>query len=183
MAYRLSFWHVLEAFFVPVDYLYWAIFLSGVAIPLGALVYALRAGVPCRKLIFLPAAVMVVLATIVGISLLYTGSGWLLEDGGFRIKANPGPPALVELKNARIALVESTGPWQPTLRMRGLGLPGVSIGRFRFKNGKEALYFRHLKAPKAVVLESEDRYYVLSYPGVEELYRKLIARGAQPSRL
>ncbi|MDH7576448.1 MAG: hypothetical protein QHH75_01255 [Bacillota bacterium] len=186
MAYQLSFWEVIKAFFVPVDpvfYLFLAILLAGVGIPVGSLLYALRKGVPFRKLLLMPVTVMVVLAVIPVMSLLYTGSGWRLENGKLQMKATPGALESVELKKARVTLVESTGPWQATLRTNGIGLSGFSAGRFKFKNGKEALYFRYVESPHKVVLESDGRYYVLSYPGVEELYWELIARGARPAEL
>ncbi len=180
MAYQLSFWEVIKVFFVPVDPVFYLFLVSGVGIPLASLLYALRKGIPFRKLLFLPVIVMVVLAAIPVISLLYTGSGWRLENRKLQIKANPGAPETIELKKARVTLVESNGAWQPSLRINGIGLRGLSAGRFKFINGKEALYFRYVESPHKVVLESDGRYYVLSYPGVEEFYQELIARGALP---
>lgn len=40
------------------------------------------------------------------------------------------------------------------------------------------MVFRHLNSPQMVVLEYNDSYYVLSHPGVEELYEQLVNMGA-----
>ncbi|AEG16664.1 hypothetical protein G7K71_17320 [Desulfofundulus sp. TPOSR] len=190
MAYQLSFWEVLKAFFVPVDPLFYILYLAVFGFPLLFMLWRVwklrKKGISPNLRPVLMVEVFIVtsgLAVFLIMALLYTGSGWRLEDGKLQIKGNPGSPEIVELDKTRIALVESTGSWQATLRTGGIGLPGFSAGRFRFENGKKALYFRHLGSSHEVVLEFDGRYYVLLYPGVEDLYRELIARGAQPAKL
>nr|MBO2495067.1 hypothetical protein [Clostridia bacterium] len=183
MAYKLSFWEIIKAYFVPLHPLFLSIMLIPVAV---LLLYALTKVIKKAsfgEILSIIAVVGIVLIAMLAISLPYTGSGWRLEDETLLIKATRGAPESLELKKTRIALVDSAGPWQATRRENGIGLPGFSAGWFRFKNGKKALYFRHGESPYRMVLESGGRYYVLLHPGVKELYWELIARGAQPAEL
>lgn len=191
MAYQLSFWQVLKAFFVPVDTFYYTLMFGAIVLPqlflLGPLLRQFRREPSSRNFrpfIFVEALIFgTAILVHLGLASAYTGSGVCLKNGVLEIKANPGAPVAVELKGARVDLVEVSGSWQPTLRTGGIGLPGFSAGYFRFKNGERALYFRHLEPSREVVLESGGGYYVLAYPGVEKLYQELIVRGATPAEL
>lgn len=186
LAYQLDFLAAMKAIFVPVDPLFHFIIFIIFAVVISGplyLVYQLKKRVSLQTwLLFIGMAVIPV-AGLLGVSLLHTGSGWQLENGRLQIKTAVWAKETIELEKARVALVESTGPWQAEWRTGGLGLPGLAAGRFVFQNGETALYFRHLGSPRRVVLAVDNRYYVLVHPGVEELYEELIARGAQPAEL
>lgn len=188
MAYQLSFWEVVKTFFIPVDqvfYLFLVIALLGIGISFIPFLLTLRMGRPFQKIYLLPGAlvILVMLGAIVVISLLHAGSGWRFEGKNILIKVKPGAPEIVELNKTHVALVKSNSSWQPVQRLNGLGLRGLSVGRFKFSNGKKALYFQHLDSPYKVVVMTGDRVFVLVHPGVDKLYRELIRRGAQPIKL
>lgn len=188
MAYQLSFGEVLKAYFVPVDSVDYIIYLVVLSSPLFIILWRKLqkkevSAILRPTLIGVVLILIIMLASFLFFSLLYTGSGWRLEDGKLQIKGNPGAPVIVELDKTRIALVENTGPWQATLRVNGIGLPGFSAGWFKFENGKKALYFRHLNSSHKVVLKFDNNYYVIAYPGAEKLYQELVARGAHPAKL
>jgi hypothetical protein len=184
LAYQLDFWAVVKAVFVPFDLVFHAIVIGAFGIGPVVILLQLRKGTPFRKL-RLPFALVVglpVAASLV-ICLLHTGAGWQLADKELQVKTGVWGAEEIKLAQARVALVESRGPWTVKLRTGGLGLPGLSTGRFKFQNGETALYFRHLDSPRRVVLESGGRYYVIAHPRVEKLYEELVARGAQPAKL
>lgn len=79
--------------------------------------------------------------------------------------------------------MESSSPWRLVVRTNGYGTPGLCTGWCKLANGEKAVVFRHLRPNRMVVLESEGRYYVLAHPGVEELYRLLLARGVKQGAL
>jgi hypothetical protein len=183
LAYLLDYFAVIKAFFIPADYLFYGIMLLAFGIPLIFIAGQLKRGVPFRRVrLVLALLIAVPVAALLVISMLYTGSGWELADRQFKLRTGVGSSENIEVEQARVALVESTGPWEVRSR-RGVGLPGLSIGRYKFKNGKTALYFRHRSPPCRVVIESRGRYYVIAHPGVEKLYEELVARGAQPAKL
>ncbi|HHW43793.1 MAG TPA: hypothetical protein GXX25_08295, partial [Desulfotomaculum sp.] len=68
-------------------------------------------------------------------------------------------------------------------RTYGYGTPGLTTGWCKLANGEKAVVFRHLHPGRMVVLELEGRYYVLTHPGVEELYSALLARGVKQGAL
>lgn len=184
MAYQLDFLAAMKAVFVPVDPLFHLIIFAVVVSGPLYLVYLLKKGMLFRYLrLPLALGIAIPIAGLLGVSLLHTGAGWRLENGQLQIKTFIGAAENTELEKTRVALVASTGPWQAEWRTGGLGLPGLSVGRFRFQNGETATYFRHLESPLRVVLKVDDRAYVLAHPGVEELYEELVARGAQPAEL
>lgn len=184
MAYLLDYFTVIKAFFAPADYLFHGIMLLAFGVPLIFIAGQLKRGVPFRRVrLVLTLLIVVPVAALLGMSMLHTGSGWELADRQFKLRTGVGASENIEVEQARVALVESVGPWEAKWRTGGLGLPGLSIGRYRFKNGKTALYFRHRNPPCRVVIESRGRYYVIAHPGVEKLYQELVARGAQPAKL
>lgn len=184
MAYQLKFLAVVKAFFVPFDFVFHAIVIGAFSLGPVVILLQLKKGVPFRKLRLVFALVVgVPVAALLGISLLHTGAGWQLTEKELQVKTGVWGAESIELVQARVALVASTGPWEAKLRTGGLGLPGLSTGRFKFQNGEKATYFRHLHAPRRVVIESRGRYHVIAHPGVEELYKELVARGAQPAEL
>jgi hypothetical protein len=183
LAYQLDFWAVVKAIFVPFDFEFHAIVFGVFALGPVYLLVLVKKGTPFRKLRlpFVLTIAIPVAASLV-ICLLHTGVGWQLADRELQVKTGAWTGETITLAQARVALVESTGPWEAKWRS-GLGLPGLSTGRFRFQNGETATYFRHLDSPRRVVLESGGRYYVIAHPGVEKLYEELVARGAQPAKL
>lgn len=179
MAYQLDFLAVVGAIFVPANFLLYFILLAAVSIPLVFLAYQLKKGVPFRPLRLSIAWVVMAPVGILLVCMIHIGSGWQLEQEQLQIKTNIWSSESIELERAEVALVDSIGPWRATGRGAGLGLPGLCVGRFKFQNGERALYFRHLESPQRVVLKVDDRYFVLAHPGVEDLYRELVARGVK----
>jgi len=183
LAYQLDFLAVVKAFFVPFDFVFHVIVIGAFGIGPVVILLQLRKGTPFRKL-RLPFALVVGIpvAALLSLSLLHTGAGWQLTEKQLQVKTGAWGAKEIKLAQARVAFVESAGPWQAKLRT-GLGLPGLSTGRFRFQNGETATYFRHLDSPRRVVIESGGRFCVIAHPGVEKLYEELVARGAQPAKL
>jgi len=178
VSYQVDYPAVLKALFVPFDPVMYLIFAG---FPLGLLVLFLirkKTGeCPGYLWIILLLSILVPFVIIMGVSWLEAGSGWRLENGKLIIKASVR--ATLDLAETRVALVESTGSWRPARKDGGFSASGLSMGWFKLKNGEKALVFRHLNSPVMVILESNNRYYVLSHPGVEELYQRLVNLGAQ----
>ncbi|MEW6448954.1 MAG: hypothetical protein AB1426_12895 [Bacillota bacterium] len=184
MAYLLDWFAVIKAFFVPADCLFYSIMLLAFGIPLILILGQLKRGVPLQRIRPVFALLIAVpVAALLGISVLYTGSGWQLADRQLKLRTIVGSWENIKVEQAQVALEEDTGPWEAKSRINGLGLPGLCVGWFKFKNGKTALYFRHLHSSQQVVLAVGSRYYVIAHPGVEKLYKELLARGAQPAEL
>lgn len=177
MSYQVDYPAVLKAHFVPFDPVLYLIFI---VFPLGLLMlFAFRKKTGPGLgylwiLLFITALMPVVI--LLGVSWSAVGSGWRLEEGKLSIKAFVS--VTLEPRETRIALVESSGPWRPVRREGGFGTSGLGTGWFKLKNGTKALVFRHLNSPVMVVLESGGRYFILSHPGVEDLYVKLTDLGA-----
>jgi hypothetical protein len=176
VAYQLDYFAVIKAFFVPVSPIFLFLLLGPIAIS-AFVVYRITS--KYRLAILLASAVMPILI-LSYISFSEVGSGWNLDRGSLKLKA---PPvfATIELPDARVGLVEASGPWQPSLRVGGSSKPGLATGWFKLQNGEKAVVFRHLHPAKMLVLEYQGEFYILQHPGVEELYDELIARGAQPT--
>lgn len=180
MLYQVSFWDIIKAWFIPLK-------LSFLAIPLGIIVLAIvvafrlkSAGISGGELLGVAGFFAIaILGPLVVLALVYAGSGVRLEDARLLVKIGIGSPRSIILENARVALAETGGMWEVTLRKNGIGLPGFSAGLFRFRNGKSAFYFRHGESSYNLVLGYEGTYYVLSFPGMEKFYREILARGAQ----
>lgn len=178
MAYQLDFLAVVKAIFVPVDFLLYFALLAGVGIPLVFLAYQLKKRAPLWHLRLSIAWVVIVSVVIPLGGISQIGSGWQLEQEQLQIKTNIWSSESVKLERAEVVLVDSIGPWRAT-QFRGFSLPGLYVGQARFQNGERASYFRHLESPQRVVLKVDDRYFVLAHPGVENLYRELVARGVK----
>lgn len=180
MLYQVSFWDMVKAWFVPLK-------LDFLAIPLGIVILAIvvvarlkSVGISGGKLLGIVGVFAIAtLGPLVVFALLYSGSGVRLEGAQLLVKIGTGGPKSITLENVRVALVEASGEWEATVRKNGIGLPGFSAGLFRFRNNKTALYFRHGTSPYNLVLTSDGSYYVLSFPGVDEFHREILARGAQ----
>lgn len=191
MAYHLSFLDVLKAFFVPVDPVYTLVYGGVILLPLLLLLPSLLRQFRqepffrnFRPFIFVETFILgTAIAVLFWLGYTYTGSGVRVENSVLEIKASFGAPVAVELKGARIDLMEYGKSWKPELRTNGLSLPGLSVGYFKFNNDEEVLYFRYGEPSHKVVLESNGRYYVLAYPGVEKLYQELVVRGVRPDKL
>jgi len=182
MLYQVSFWDVIKAWFVPLNFVFLAIPLGVVILVLVTLFWLKSAGYISAG-IFGGVGIVVLLAVLIGplviFALIYAGSGIGLKDAELWVKIGLKSLKSIMLENARVALVETSGMWEATVRKVGIGLPGFSAGLFGFRNGKTALYFRHANASYNLVLNFEGMYYVLSFPGVEKFYHEILARGAQ----
>lgn len=177
MSYQVDYPAVLKALFIPFDPVMIMIFIG---YPLGLLVLFLfrkKTGDQLGYLwVVLLLSALVPILLIMGMSWAEAGSGWRLEKGKLILRASVS--ATLDPVETRVALVESSGPWRPVRKNNGYGTPGLSTGWFRLKNGEKAVVFRHLNSPQMVVMEYNDRYYVVSHPGVEELYQQLVDLGA-----
>ncbi|WP_347490273.1 PH domain-containing protein [Desulfoscipio sp. XC116] len=178
MAYQLDYFAVIKAFFMPFNLFFLLLFLGPVAIA----VFVAYRTINRYRIAILLASVAIPILILSLISFPEVGSGWNLDRNSLKIKS---PPVLttIQLPEARVELVESSGSWQTTLRINGSGKPGLAIGWFKLQNGKKAVVFRHLHHAKMVVLEYQGEFYILQHPGVEDLYMELIARGAKPTGL
>ncbi len=183
MSYQLGYLDVLMADFLPLDPLD-TLLLVGVFLGIPFLtIWGLKAaGEWRRRWWLLPMTIAFLIVLLLLTSLPQAGSGWQLTDKGLELKAWP-VSATLDLKGTRAALVESSGPWRPVLRTNGYGTPGLTTGWCKLANGERAVVFRHLRPSRMVVLESEGCYYVVAHPGVEELYRLLLARGVKQGAL
>lgn len=187
MAYQLSFLDVIQAFFFPIDpVFYLVIFIVLLSVYLNWLYLVKKESwlQPwLRRYRWVIVAVFIIPSTavflITGAS--QTGAGWQLENDHLKIKT-AAAPARLDLEKTSVLLAASPGPWQPAKRINGYGTPGLTTGRCKLQNGKEAVVFRHLRPASAMVLMSEGRCYVLAHPGVEELYHHLTARGVKHDR-
>jgi len=180
LAYQLSFLDVIQAFFFPVDpVFYLLIFIVLLSVYLNWLYLAKKESWFRRYRWIIVAVSIVPLITILLITgAARAGAGWQLKNDHLKIKT-AAAPARLDLEKTSIMLTASPGPWQPVKRTNGYGTPGLTTGWCKLQNGKKAVVFRHLQSASVLVLISEGRYYVLAHPGVEELYYHLIARGVK----
>lgn len=98
--------------------------------------------------------------------------GWELEGHRLSIVAPP-VSTTIDVRGAKLSLADLDSPWRPTLRTNGYGTSDLSTGWFKLANGEKTVVFRHLSPEKLLVIESQDSYYVLAHPGVDELYERL----------
>ena len=61
----------------------------------------------------------------------------------------------------------------------GAGLPNLLAGRCTMDNGKKALVFYYENPEKMLLIEANQRYYIIAYPGMEKLYDELVKLGAK----
>ncbi|MFZ5595655.1 MAG: hypothetical protein ACOY31_01425 [Bacillota bacterium] len=183
MAYRLNYTDVLKANFIPFDPVMYIILIG---FPVGVLLMFLFRKKMSDKLgyswivLFIAAIMPIILMFLTDIS--QVGAGWRIENGKLMIKTYSGSDTL-DIQNIKVSLADISSPWRPVTRINGYGTPGLGTGRYNLKNGKKAVVFRHMGSPQMVVLEYNNSYYVISHPGVEELYQSLIAQGAKPAEL
>lgn len=124
---------------------------------------------------------------IVTISIIFisfasdVGSGWTLDDNDhLRVKAYELRD--IQLSEAKIDLVDSNnGEWQLGHKRMAYGAADLKIGFYFLKNGKSAMVFQHLTAPRKLLILSNNEYIILSHPGIETLYNELLSRGVQRS--
>lgn len=178
MSYQVEYPAVLKAIFVPFDPVMHLMLIGFSLVILALFLSRKKTGeqrVFFRIVRF--SSLLVPLVIIMGASWSEAGSGWQLENNKLIIRSSVS--VTLNPAETRVALVDSAGPWRPVSKDNGFSTPGLSTGWFNLKNGEKALIFRHLNSPVMIVLESNNRYYILSHPGVEELYRKLVNLGAQ----
>ncbi|WP_088188967.1 PH domain-containing protein [Desulfosporosinus sp. FKA] len=177
MSYQISIIDVIKAWFQPVNPLtiFITIILLLAIINAGKKVYHDK-GTP-----LFPKSIvtfLILLATPIVLIGSEIGSGWRLKGDELLFKA-PLSNSSINLKLSRMALVSNTSEWAPASKTNGVGMPGLDTGEFTLKNGKKAVVFSYLHAGKIVVLQYQDKYYEISYPGAEDLYKELTARGVK----
>ena len=124
---------------------------------------------------------LVIVVPIIGIMIatfLNVGNSWNLKEDTLEIKAWPISES-INLSSISVTLVEDSSSWKPVLRENGYGSPGLSSGWFKLENGNEAIVFKHSESSKILIVFSNERYYLIIHPGVEELYQELIIRGVK----
>lgn len=179
MSYQVGYLDVLRALFSPLDPLMIALVFLVPLVLLISMPWALKAaGKWPRYWWLLPALLAFPLIVSPAVAWPQAGAGWQLTDGKLKIRAWPVATTL-DVSAMRVALVESSSPWQPVMRTNGYGTPGLITGWCKLANGKKAVVFRHLRHDKMLVLEAGGRYYIVTHPGVEKLYETLIAQGAK----
>lgn len=81
----------------------------------------------------------------------------------------------VDLCVSRIELVNIKDAWENiTLRIFGRGGPGDKYGLFRLRDGGTAVVLDIGDEDKAIIIKYDKRVWLISVPGVEEYYEKLI---------
>lgn len=184
MSYHLDYLSVLKAIVLPFD----PVFSLLVVVPLLAvaawLAWRIKRGDQPKVALTLSLILVIVIpvGATLGISVSQVGTGWELADGKLDIKAPPVDVSLA-VDKMQVAFVESDGPWGGWFRSNGYGTTGLTTGWCQLKNGKTAAVFRHLQSAKMVVIFVNKEYYVIAHPGVETLYRALIAEGASEADL
>ena len=179
MSYSLNFIEILKALIIPFNFYFWFLVIILPLIFIIPYIYQRRKMFRFQDYIWyiLPLLIIPVIAILL-ISKQYVGAGWVLLDN--KLKLNTPPvSAEIDLNSAVISFVNSSGPWQPRIKLNGYGTPGVSIGLFKLQNGKKAIVFRHLYSENMLILKLPDKYYVIEHPNVEILFYELVKRGAK----
>lgn len=177
MSYHLGIIDVIKAWFLPVSPLpiFVTIILLLAIINAGKRAYRDRGTPMFPKSIIIFLILLVVPIFVVGWEI---GSGWQLKGDELLLKAPPSN-ASINLKSTRMALVPNSSDWTPESKANGIGIPGLDTGEFTLKNGKKAVVFSYLQTSEIVVLQYQDKYYEISYPGVQDLYKELTAYGVK----
>lgn len=106
-------------------------------------------------------------------------TGWILKDNILQVSSNTASDT-IDLSSSRISLLKVSQPWLP-IYQGGVHYTFVTTGRMQLQNGKIAWVFMHNTSPSlpVLVLFSNNKYYVLSHPGIDDLYHKLKQRGVE----
>ncbi len=137
-----------------------------------ALIFAfLVRGIPLwRAIAFIALLVGFLIASVV--LLLPDNLKYGVEDGFIVVNAY-GEHRISIGKGVNITLVDYESV-KPTLRLMGVSLPGLAIGEFKLRTGAKAVVFTFKPEDKAILITYGDKVFVISHPGVEEAYRKLL---------
>lgn len=170
MVYRISWREALIVFFVPMNMAF-VLITIGIPILLSILLLfqlVVEAIIP----------IAILLATMLYVTLSNTGDGWRLDDNNLEIKSG-SVLRVITIHSMEVELVEANSSWRPVLRTNGFGAPGLSTGYFTLQNGISAIVFRHLCNDRMLVLLSNNQYYIISHPGIEHLYNRIVQLGAK----
>ncbi len=170
MLYRLGWREALAAYFVPMDI---AFILIVIGIPL-ILSILLISQLGFEAII----PITILLSIMLWSTLTNIGDGWKLNNCNLEVRTGSNS-RLIAIDSIYVGLVESRSDWLPSLRTSGFSAPGLSTGYFKLRNGKSAIVFKHLYNDKALVLQSNNQYYIFSHPGVENLYNRIVQLGAK----
>ena len=136
MFYKIGWYDLLKAFFIPLDLLFISIFIG---IFILALISSNIEG--C----------IIVIMIILLLSFTEIGNGWKIDNGKLEIKAH-SLSRVIEINAMEIVLVDKFSSWTTGLRLNGAYYPGLRVGRFNLKNGKNAIVFKHLENSKKLVI-------------------------------
>lgn len=121
---------------------------------------------------------MATISILTGTFASEVGSGWTLEDNN-QLKVKAFEIRNIQISEAKIDLVDSTGQWQLSSKRVGYNSENLNIGFFYLRNGKPAIVFHHLTSPKTLLILANNEYIIISHPGIETLYYELLNRGVQ----
>ena len=182
MAYHLDLIASVKAFFLPLDAMTISFHMFVIVCILASFFFKYRNATLKRRILVHVALYGMVIIISIFPAFTRTGVGWSLDDDTLTINV---PPAntMVNLSDCRINLVDASGDWRTSMRVNGTSIPGLSYGRFKLSNGENAIYFRHLNNDKMLLLSSDNDFYIIEHPNVEELYAELINIGVMPGNL
>ncbi|AEM38387.1 hypothetical protein Pyrfu_0516 [Pyrolobus fumarii 1A] len=115
--------------------------------------------------VILPAVVMVFDIVTTRAEYVVTGNCTLVVDTSFG-------SVRVSLPNATVTL---TGDPGIKLRKHGIGVPGLLVGRVELSDGSEALAIVYRPPGHYLVVKSDGETVILSHPGIEEVYEKIMS--------
>lgn len=179
MSYQIDYFMALKALFTPVVPAFFLIVAGSFIIPVGLIASNVRKktniwnhGIVCL-VSFAIFCLLVFVAPWQSV-----GAGWQLGEDELTLTAWPVSET-IELARMKIMLTDSGDAWKPILRTNGYGTPGLSTGWFKLANGEKAAVFYHAGSDKMLVIQANERYYLIAHPGVGELYQYLIAKGVE----
>lgn len=178
MSYKLDYLAVLKAYIYPLDLITLIVTIIVLSILVPYIYKLIKAGLTKKNLVNISAIIIIIFSIILIPPTLNSGAGWVLDGDTLLLNARP-VSVPIKLSKTTMMFVDYYGDWQPTLRTSGYGTTGLSTGWFKLKNGEKAVVFRHMYSNKALILKTEERYYLISHPQIELLYQSLLERGVR----
>ena len=168
--YRIGWREALKIYFVPIDIVF---ILVAIGIPvLLSIILIFQIGFEA----IIPITILLII--MLWATLSNIGDGWKLDNNNLEIKIG-SISRVIAIDSMDVGLVESTSDWLPILRTNGFSAPGLSTGCFKLRNGINAIVFRHTYNGKALVLLSNNQYYIISHSGIENFYNRIVQFGAK----
>lgn len=120
--------------------------------------------------------VLCILTTVgFGIYPIY-GNGWKIND--YQLKMNTyGTSNVINIADMNIGMVKANSQWWPIKRNKGIGIPSLLVGGATMRNGKTASVFYYKNPNKMLLIESNQKYYIIAKPNIGALYSELVRLG------